>query len=370
MRTVTSRTVALFSLSLALGCGLENSIVGGRCRDGMVLSGTSCVDPVGVTLITPTEPPPAPLEANGGTVDATVPPPGSSQFSAEVPALVPDSPTVLLPDQPVPELVEPPLPELQCAPPLVACRGVCISVDGDAANCGACGKICPSNICVSGECQGSTPGDVVLIGHDYTNANLGSAQTKVLINALSIPTTDPIRILSYEDGASAAAVAQLRYLASASIKSRKVKFTRAASASSLTSTTLGRGYDIVIINDASAVDPLLTGARWAAPLGTFAAKGGVVVAIDRGTSPMPELLSRAGLLTVASHTVLAEGSHLMVSAAADVIGAQVLSPYAAFGAPVSFQGLPTPTDDLNWVVRRKSDDGSPGDPVVIHRVVR
>jgi len=74
---------------------------------------------------------------------------------------------------------------------------MCISVTSDAANCGACGKICPSNICIDGVCQGATrrrrPHR-----HDYTNANEGSAEAKVLVNALSIPTTDPIRVLSYE----------------------------------------------------------------------------------------------------------------------------------------------------------------------------
>ncbi|HSO31763.1 MAG TPA: hypothetical protein VLT33_04590 [Labilithrix sp.] len=356
MRTVSSRAIAFIALSLIVGCGLENSVVGGRCRDGMVLSGGTCVSPVDVTLITPTTPPVP-------TTDSTpIPPPTS------VPEPVPPFPTVFVPEPPL-AIIEPPT-ELQCVAPLVACHGVCIAVDGDAANCGACGKICPSNICINGECQGATPGDVVLVGHDYTNAFAGSAQAKVLINTLTIPTTDPIRILSFEDGADAAAVAQMRYLATASIKDRKVKFTRAASASSLASASLGKNYDVVIINDASAVNPVTTGASWASPLGTFAAKGGVVLAIDLGTSAMPQLLSSAGLLTVGSHTKLPEETHLMVTGAADVVGAQVLSPYAAFGPPVSFQGVPAPSPDFNWVVRVTLDDETPGDPVVVHRIVR
>ena len=366
MRTARSCTLALLSLSLTAGCGLENSIVGGRCRDGMVLSGNACVEPVGATLGTAT-PPAAPPALD----EATVTPPGGEQpIVVGIPTLGPPLTATLLPDLPalVPVDVPPAVPK--CVEPLAACRGTCIDVESDADNCGACGKVCPSNICIDGECQGATPGDVVLIGHDYTDATVGSAPTKVLINALTIPTSDPIRILSFEEGASAAAVAQMKYLAAASIKNRTVQFTRASTSSWLTSTTLGRRYDIVIINDASAVNPVTTGASWAGPLGTFAAKGGVVVAIDHGTSPMPELLSSAGLLAVASHSTHAEGTHLMVSGAADVIGAQVLSPYAAFGPPVSFQGLPAPSDELSWVVRLEESDGSPGDPVVVHRIVR
>lgn len=360
MRSSTTRAIAFVSLSLAVGCGLENSVVGGRCRNGMVLQGDVCVSPLDVNLITPSTPP--------TTSSTTITPPApTATATTVVPAIIPPFPTVYVPEPPVPLI---PPTEMQCAAPLVACRGVCIAVESDAANCGACGKICPSNICINGECQGATPGDVVLIGHDYTDAFVGSAQTKVLVNTLSIPTTDPIRILSFEDGADPAAVAQMRNLAISSIKDRQVKFTRAAAASSLASTTLGRNYDVVIINDASAVNPVTTGASWASPLTTFAAKGGVVLAIDLGTSAMPQLLSSAGLFTVSGHTQLPVDTHLMVTAAADVVGAQVLSPYAAFGPPVSFQGVAAPSPDFNWVVRVTKPDSSPGDPIVIHRIVR
>jgi len=367
MKKASSRTTAaLFALILASGCGLENSLVGGQCREGMVLSGNQCVPAGGITLVTPTDPPLAPEPV------VVVAPPANGTFIDDVPVIgqALPVPTELNPEEPVLQIVDPPLPELHCVAPLVLCHGLCISVDSDPANCGACGKICPSNICVAGECQGATPGDVVLIGHDYTDANMGSAQTKVLVNALTIPTTDPIRVLSFEDGASAPAVARMRALASGSIKNRQVKFTRASSAGALASSTLASAYDIVIINDASAVDPVTQGGSWASPLGTFTMKGGVVIALDRGTSSMPQLLTSAGLLTVSGHTSLLEGSHLMVTAAADVIGAQVLSPYAGFGAPVSFQGLPSQSADLTWVVREKLAGGTPGDAVVVHRVVR
>ena len=361
MKSSSVHAISFIILSLAAGCGLENSVVGGRCRDGMVLQGDVCVTPLDTNLITPNTPP-TPTSTTSST--PITPPAPTATATTPIPPIPSPYPTVFVPEPP--PHVDPP----ECPVPLVMCRGVCIAVDSDAANCGACGKICPSNICINGECQGATPGDVVLIGHDYTDAFAGSAQTKVLVNTLSIPTTDPIRVLSFEDGADAAAVAQLKNLATASIKDRKVKFTRAAAASSLASTSLGRNYDIVIINDASAVNPVTTGASWASPLNTFAQKGGVVLAIDLGTSAMPQLLSSAGLLTVSGHTRLPVDTHLMVTAAADVVGAQVLSPYAAFGPPVSFQGVPAPSPDFNWVVRVTKPDDTAGDPVVIHRIVR
>jgi ferredoxin len=341
----------------------------------MTLSGDTCVSPgPDVTLVTPTDPP---IGSFGNSAAGNSPPSGLPPEAPEPPE-PPEPPITELPVTPInpiapaellpPEEITP--PELVCAAPLVACHGQCISVTSDGMNCGACGKICPSNICVDGECMGAMPGDVVLIGHDYSSALSYSAHAKVLANAIGIPTTDPIRVLSYEDGASPEAVANAKAVARDSVFGRKIQFTKAASAGDLESETLGRSYDVVILHDASAGNPATTGASWKTSLGGFTMKGGVVVALDNGNSPMPALLSSAELLAVGGHTKLASGTHLLVSSAADVVGAQVLSPYAAFGAPVSFQGLPAPSVDMNWVVRAKNANGTAGDAVVVHRIVR
>jgi hypothetical protein len=356
---------ALLTLSFAAGCGLENSVVGGRCRDGMEMSAGTCVaQEPGATLVAPTDPP-ADVSTSGVVPSQKRDPLQAAPLNPK--PLDPVEPFTPIDLPPPPPITPPPL---VCTGSLVACRGACIPVVTDANNCGACGKICPSNICVAGECQGAMPGDVVLIGHDYTNAWSGSAQSKVLVNAMTIPTTDPIRVLSYEDGASPSAVTQAKAVAKAGILGRTVQFTVAKSATDLASDTLAKSYDIVMIHDASAGDAAAIGSSWAGSLDTFTVKGGVVVALDRGTSPMPQLLSSSGLLAVTSHTTLADGTHLQVTGAADVVGAQVLSPYAGFGAPVSFQGIAAPSADLGWVVRTKASDGTLGDPVVVHRTVR
>lgn len=393
MKTIHSSTsLALFALSILAGCGSEAAVVGGRCRDGMELHGDICVTPT-VALVDPNAPPPPQGSFGSSPASTTMPTPARPAPPSFVhdpysdpyqhdPDAVP-TPNVEPPiDMPPPVDVPPPPPFVPvCATsgaqttqrqamPLVACHGVCIPVDSDGQNCGACGKICPSNICVNGECQGATPGDVVLIGHDYTNALSGSAQTKVLVNALTIPTTDPIRVLSYENGASANAVSRAKALAAAGIRGRSVQFVVAESANDLGSSTLARSYDIVLIHDASAGDPVVTGASWADSLNTFTVKGGVVIALDNGLSPMPELLSSSGMLAVTSHTLMADGTHLAVTDAADVVGAQVLSPYAAFGSPITFQGVADPNVEFDWVVRALDSGGSLGDPVVLHRIVR
>jgi hypothetical protein len=373
----SSASLALFALSFLAGCGSESSVVGGRCREGMELHGSTCVatDP-GVVVSAPTDPAPVngasdsnPASSSAAIGTTAMPTrPASPSFTVDPNAntyqIAPDAVTP-------PQLQPPPQPAaLVCASPQVACHGACIPVDSDAANCGACGKTCPSNICIAGACQGATPGDVVLIGHDYTNARSGSAQAKVLVNALSIPTTDPIRVLSYEGGASANAVAQAKALAVSGIVGRAIQFTVAGSDDALGSSALATSFDIVLMHDAGANDPSLKGQSWANSLGTFTMKGGVVIALDNGLSPMPQLLTSSGLVSVASHTLMADGTHLTVTGAADVVGAQVLSPYAGFGAPISFQGVAAPAADFDWVVRTTDQGGVTGDPVVIHRIIR
>ena len=360
------RAVSVLSFIAVAGCGIESSLVGGRCADGMELSGNHCVGPTEVR-ITPGDSPASSAPAGPAA-------PSQADVDAGASGLVDGSaPDRIVLDPPPIEVVgpelQPPPPVEVCASPLVACRGACIAVGGDGMNCGACGKICPSNICVDGECVGATPGDVVLIGHDFAGSRSETTQSRVLVNALSIPTTDPIRVLSFEDGASVDAVAQVKWLAATGIYGRTVSFTRAASPTSLESATLSQTYDIVLLHDASSRDPVTVGARWSSSLGTFTAKGGVVIAIDDASSPMPALLTSAGLLAVAGHTKLPENSHLVVASAGDVVGAQLLSPYATIGAAVSFQGLGPAGPDLSWVVRHEEASGA-GDPVVVHRVVR
>jgi hypothetical protein len=257
--------------------------------------------------------------------------------------------------------------ELVCDAPLVACHDACVPVVADGQNCGACGKICPSNICVDGVCQGATPGDVVLVGHDFSDSWAGSAEAKVFANTITIPSSHPIRVLSWEVGAKPAAVANQRSIMAYTGRSFRIDV--ATDPSALASADLARDYDVVLVNDAAGDEPAVRGASWAASLGTFAAKGGLVVALDGGASAMPELVSSAGLLGASGHGLLDPGVHLVVAGAADVVGTQVLSPYASFGAAVAFSGVDAPSDTVSWVVR--TDDGfGTGAPVVVHRVVR
>ena len=354
-RTAHVASFIVLALTTA-ACGVESALVGGTCKPGYVEYAGSCVAaPSGTSPTFDPKDPSKPTVTPKGPVTLAPRP------SFEEPPPFEPGPSVEPPGRSAGRSAGP-----VCADPLVACRGECISVESDPLNCGACGRICPSNICVARECVGATPGDVVLIGHDMKNALGGSSQAKVLTNAVSIPTTDPIRVLSYEAGADATTAARVRALLGAGIRNRAVRFT-SASAQSIEQGGLYADYDVVLVHGAAGDDPMRLGNRWSTALQTFTEKGGVFVALDSGASDVPALVNATGLLAVESHVPLAGATQFVVSGAADVVGTQVLSPFAAFGASVGFVGVQDVSPDLTWVVRT---DGGESLPTVIHRVVR
>ncbi len=351
-RSLNIATFIALALTTA-ACGMD-SVVGGTCKPGYVEYGGACV--VAPSGRAPT----FEQNPNERSPDTTDDGPSELPIAQRPPGLQPYTPPTY--ERPTPP-VDPPV--LVCEAPLVACYGECISVESDPLNCGACGRICPSNICTAGECVGATPGDVILIGHDMSNVLRASSQAKVLTNAVSIPSTNPIRILSYESGAPAQSADRVRVVLGTNIN-RQVQFTT-ASPESLESGSLYASYDVVLVHGATGADPVELGGRWSAALQTFTKKGGVFVAIDSGDSDVPALVNAAGLLDVSSHVPIASSTQLEISSPADVVGAQVLSPFAAFGKSVGFLGVPAPSADLGWIVRTADDAGL---PTVIHKIAR
>jgi len=354
-------------------CGLD-AVVGGDCRSGFVEVGGQCVpgssngtpkfinpdnnitekDPASTTTppstnpSTPNSTPINPGEQNGGG-------PGLNPLKPNLPEYFPTQPVTPVTPQP-----------LTCAAPTVLCHGACISVDSDPRNCGACGRICPSNICVAGVCQGATPGDVVLIGHDQASTWSGSVQGKVLSNAVGIPTTDPIRVLSYEWPVDSSVTTNTRNVLKTNINNRKIEFTY-ATPDHIDSMSLYASYDVVLLHGAPSANGASLGGRWASSLQKFTKSGGVLVAIDNGDAEMPELITGTGLLSVGWHTKLANGTQLIVTAPNDSVGSKLLSPYSSFGTSVGFDVVEAESADVRYVVRTHDAQQY---PVVIHKIAR
>lgn len=260
-----------------------------------------------------------------------------------------------------------------CIAPLVACGPTCVDLTLDPRNCGTCGKTCPSNICSASTCQGGTPGDVVVIGHDYQDALAGSSQARVLTNAVFIPSSNPLRILSFEQFTDPAVVANVKSLIQSAAGGRTLKLTVATNPAALASPILAQLYDVVLLPDQQGGAPATlatTGATWSNDLSTFAKAGGVIVALDgnAGQGGMPSLLSAALLLDLAGHQTIPASSLVSIVAPADRIATLVVSPYATFDRSVTFQSNEPNGGNVVYVAEQIVG-GVPVDPVVVHKVI-
>ena len=237
----------------------------------------------------------------------------------------------------------------------------------DGQNCGACGRICPSNICIDGVCQGATPGDIVVIGHDMTKAEDFSTHAKVFKNAVHLPTTDPLRVLAFEQDAAAALVTKTRALTGMSLGSRSLVFGQAAP-EALADANLYASWDVILIDGVASANAVSYGTQWGSALDTFTKKGGVLVALDSGDGDIPGFFATTGLVSLGTHETYPAGTQFVVTAPGDTVGAQLLSPYASFGPSVAFVGAPASTNDFAWVV--EVAEGEVGAPTVIHKIAR
>ncbi len=398
------RLFALFAAPLALvllvgeGCESSNAIVGGACRGGLLACGRECVDPTrdpnncgecGRTC-SPLVPCldsvcggrlPDGATKDGQTSDVLVSDAPSDGGRVDVQCLPPfdtkeqcgDCDTTCRADQDCLErdgggfACGP-----ACVPPLVACSGRCVDLQNDPQNCGTCGKFCTSFLCATGLCQGNNPGDTVVIGHDYFTANAATSQARVLVNAVYIPRSNPLRILSYERDANVTAIGNVKSILSTFSFGRILRYTVSRNVADLAAPDLANRFDVILIHDQvnrSPADLTNDATTWATPLHTFGSTGGVVVVLDGATGQggMPALLTAAQLLDTPGHTPLASLSRVAVVAPVDVIATTVVSPYAGFANTATLQTNEPSGGNVTWVIRA-GNDGS-GDPVVVHKSV-
>ncbi len=262
-------------------------------------------------------------------------------------------------------------PPLTCDAGLVVCDGACVDTTQDPGNCGTCGRVCPSQICVASACVGSTPGDVVFIGHDYATTSAGTAQARVLTNAVFLAQEPQLRVLSYERYADGPTVTRIKGLINAGLPTgRTIAITPTTTDADVTAITR-QSYDVLLVPDQvnaqGDVDLGALGSEWAPALGAFTIAGGVVVVLDgaSGAGQMPALVSGTGLLSVTAQSPIATGTPLTVLTQGDAIGIGVLSPYAAGTRSASITTEP-PGGSVVYVVATGDAGTSP--PIVVHKL--
>ncbi len=342
LRSARNKAVASLAVALTLGlvaasCGRENALVGGRCLEGYAESRGTCVF--------------------AAASDGSRTPQSDAEAGSD--AFLPSTPDASDGETGVP-------PDASCPPPSLVCLNRCISVESDPFNCGACGRVCASRLCIERECVGETPGSIVLIGHGMTKALASSSRAALLRNAVTIPPSDPIRILAYDLGTSAQGALAVRTLIGTRVKNRDVVFSTATDAD-LDSDTIYATYDVVLFSGGLSGDAATLGTRWATALQTFTTKGGVLVALDSGEADIPTFLTSANLLAVGAHVAVADATELVVASPANVVGSRVPSPFLASSPSMAFSGAPPSTGDVVHVVQ--TNDLTPL-PTVIHRIAR
>ena len=270
-----------------------------------------------------------------------------------------------------------------CDPPLIECQGQCVDPDSfksDPDNCGRCGHQCPSDICQDSMCVGARFGHVALLCMDYGSAAQDSSSTTLLGNAIFVPTANPVRVMAYTRGATAAAVNRVNTLINGAGKARNrnAEITEAKTVDAVTSSLNINDFQVLLIHDldqAKPGDPAAAATTWASAsvLSSFSRAGGVIIVLDGsdGTGEMNQLinagnlLDSAGSLTINGQTDITM-QPLFNNAPFDVVGVNVLSPFLGTSHTCTFDTNATPSASTIFVV---TDDEAGGLPVAIHRVI-
>jgi hypothetical protein len=410
-------TACVLSVLAASGC---SPVVGGACVPGAIVCDGRCVDPradeancgacgaacdegqacvVGHCALQPADGsvpdawvPDARVPGDGGPVDAGVPDAGTP----DVPVIPPDG-------GPMPDGGDPDAGPLTCDLGTEPCDGECVDVGGDVRhcgacgracaaaqfcadgecvdicgrgtvpcgsecvdptsdpdNCGACGRACPTGICETGTCTGALAGHVVVVGHSFEVNR--AAMDRVLGNAVFLSPARPVRILPFEGTAASASMSGARRAidGTAAAMGRAVRWQASTDEARLPAGLADA--DVLLVHaqvGGADADIDRMGAAWSLALGTFLARGGVVVVLDamashRGTWGV---LEAAGLLSARQHEDATFGTVRIVAPGDGV----------AIGVPLTYRAEPNSVRFVDIDLPVVAADGT--GPVVVHRTV-
>jgi hypothetical protein len=131
-------------------------------------------------------------------------------------------------------------------------------------------------------------------------------------------------------------------------------------------------FDVLLVYDqpnapAGVLGP--TGDAWETSLRSFARAGGIVIVMDSGTgrAEMDALMTTADLLPITGENEIDQ--QVFNFAPGDAIGIGVLSPYQTQRQTCTFTTAARPSSDTVFVVGTRAEDGTAGDPVIVHRIV-
>jgi hypothetical protein len=204
----------------------------------------------------------------------------------------------------------------------------------DPLNCGACGVVCQSGVCVDGMCAGAIVGHAISIGHDYSSYD--GAMAQVLANAIGLGAHANVSIGVYPGTASEASRAGTNTAIASGCGHDGRAWHRVPLSDPPTPGQL-ETTDVILI-DAQIGDPLTAqaaGARWQSALQGFVAGGGVVIVLEGDEGVSYAFAGSAGLYSVTG-PVSVTGQLATVVSSVDATTTNVVSPYMAMSTSVAY----------------------------------
>ena len=194
---------------------------------------------------------------------------------------------------------------LVCAAEESVCGRSCANLATDPDNCGFCGNPCASGLCSNGQCEAAGTGRAIVIGHDYLRNR--PAMNRILGNAVFLWPVNPVRLLVYEGGANATAIAGADAAIAQVARATGRQAVRVAAAASDVPALLATTDVFLIYGQDLADDTTLgqLGSDWSAALLAFMTGGGTVVLLDAsyaGNSGTCQILAQPGLFQIARAT--------------------------------------------------------------------
>ena len=260
-----------------------------------------------------------------------------------------------------------------CDDGLTKCGTQCVDLLNDGNNCGACDHVCPTGLCQAGKCRGSLVGNIVVMGMNFRTWTPDGPPVRAFANAAFLPAHNPVYIATYGEYADSTVSQVEAVLAwSSTYKGRSFVLNPFATAADVVTELSIDHHDLLLVHDqpnAPAGELANIGSSWQATLSSYVRAGGtvLVLATNRGVNEMPDLLTSAALLDTTAVTS-ASGSILVNRAPADVVGANVQSPFLARLDTVIFTTSEPASSLLSYVITQTVDAGDEP-PVVLHRIV-
>ena len=203
----------------------------------------------------------------------------------------------------------------------------------DPDNCGQCGHVCPSGICVDSKCVGDLPGHIVAIGHDYSHRH--AAMVRVLGNAVALGTHRDVAVTVWQGTAGAAL--NERVLTAITDGMSSVGRTWHPVALPPAPGTQFPNVDVLVVEPqgGNGDEVAASAAPWADDVTKFLQRGGVVVVLEGGTTVSYRFADATGLYTMAQPSDATDQVANMVDSS-DAVANHVITPYMAETSSAAF----------------------------------